>query len=451
MAGPPRETQSKFLVHPLSYVRAERSWSLQDVANLVSANLNTANRREKVWRWENWGVVPDKDTQYALAVELGIQRGYVDLMGWPGWLPIGQRIDYDLPWTVENGIALLDQVAGKAMADRRGFMILAAGAASAMARSWLYADCPEIAHTAQGARIDGGVVDLLEGRLPGLRSMDYALGGESVRMLVDAELAVVNDILKRCSYDQDAGRRLFAIAAELGRIAGWASFDAGYQAAAERYWVAALRAAHSAADRGLGANILKSMSLQRVDTARPKEALELAQAALHGAKSEPARVRAMLTTRQARTHAFLSDRRACEQLLIIAEKAMARADDEHAPSWARYFDKPEYCAQVAACYLMLERHEAAESWLVQALESQPAERRRDRATYLIWQADAVDHMGDVDRSCKLVREAIPDVTGAPSARNRQRLTDIDKQLFARGTPATVDLHEEVRAALAVMD
>src|SRR5205085_2660283 len=93
------------------------------------------------------------------------------------------------------------------------------------------------------------MVGVFERRIPGLRSMDFAMGGESVRVLVDAELRLVTDILKRKTYTDATGRRLFKVAAELGKIAGWASFDAGYHAAAERYWVAGLRASHASRDR----------------------------------------------------------------------------------------------------------------------------------------------------------------------------------------------------------
>lgn len=69
---------------------------------------------------------------------------------------------------------------------------------------------------------------------------------------------------------------------------------------------------------------------------------------------------AMLTVRQARTHAVRGDAVDCERQLAKAETAMARADDEPAPLWAEYFDQAEYFAQVAACYLLLRRHQATD-------------------------------------------------------------------------------------------
>jgi tetratricopeptide (TPR) repeat protein len=261
-------------------------------------------------------------------------------------------------------------------------------------------------------------------------------------------LRLVTDLLAKGSYSEIIGQRMFSVAAELGRIAGWTSFDAGYHAAAERYWVAALRAAHTADDRALGANILKCMSLQRVDTDRADEALALARTAREGAKDAPDRVRAMLTVRQARTHAVRGEAADCERLLVEADHAMSRADDGASPAWASYFDHAEYCAQVAACYLLLRRHQATDHWLTQSLSLQPDERSRDRATYLIWRADTVLSLGDVEHACALVGQAVPDIAAARSVRNQRRLVDIHERLTQYQTPAVRALDEQVRTLIA---
>jgi hypothetical protein len=44
--------------------------------------------------------------------------------------------------------------------------------------------------------------------------------------------------------------------AELGQLCGWCGYDAGQPGLAQRYYITALRAAHSADARPLGAHIL---------------------------------------------------------------------------------------------------------------------------------------------------------------------------------------------------
>jgi tetratricopeptide (TPR) repeat protein len=441
---------SERLGHPLSYVRWERNWTYQDLVDVIAHRINTANRREKAWRWEHWGVEPDEDTQLALADELGVSRALVQSLPWPEWLPIGERINITAPWTLAGGLGLLESAAGGALLDRRGFLILGAGATAAVANDWLTTDPPQVAAALNGGRVDAHLVTCFEQRLPALRRIDHTLGGGHVARVVDSELRLVTDLLSHGSYSEALGQRLFAVAAELGRIAGWASCDAGFHAAAERYWIAALRAAHIANDRGIGANILKSMSLQRAEADRSDEALALARAAREGAKDAPARVIAMLTVREARTHATRGEERECERLLSVAERAMSHADDDVSPPWAEYFDQAEYCAQVAACYLLLRRYQPSDRWLRRTLRLQPDERSRDRATYFIWRADSLLHLGDVEQACALLSQAIPDIASARSHRNQKRLTDLHNRLNKhRRLPAVQTLNDQLRPLIAV--
>ena len=49
--------------------------------NIIACRVgNMAARREKAWRWEQRGIVPDRDSQLALAAELGVPAERVDLL-----------------------------------------------------------------------------------------------------------------------------------------------------------------------------------------------------------------------------------------------------------------------------------------------------------------------------------------------------------------------------------
>lgn len=442
--------QQAVFAHPLSYIREERGWTYLDLAEVIAGRVGYKSaHRQKAWRWENWGVIPDLDTQRALADELGVPRALVTKLGWPTWLPTGNRIDTGLPWTADGSLLALNQAAGAAVLDRRGFLTLGPGVLATVAASWVSHETPRLTAVIRGGKVDESLVRCFEKRLPGLRQMHNVLGGGSVRGVVDAELQLVKDILAQRSYTQALGARLYGVAAELGLTAGWSSFDAGHHAAAERYFHAALRASHTAGDRAVGANILKCMSLQLVDLRRLDEALALATAARHGAAGAAPRVVAMLSARQARMHAVLGEAAECEHLLVIADNAMSRADDHDAPLWSAYFDQAEYCAQVAACYLLLQRHQATDAWLRQSLELQDPERSVDRATYLMWRAETVLNLGDVDHACTLVGEAVPSIATARSARNRKRLNDLRHRLTEHSQlPAVAALDETIRTLIA---
>ena len=419
--------------HPLAFVRAQRGWSYQRLARVVARRArdlgvaNMAAERQKVWRWEHRGVVPDRVSQLALAAELGVPAERLETHPWPAWLPTGDAVRIEYPWTAAGSITALMDVVEDALADRRGFPTLTSNAVATLATEWLKLEPARLQGALAGGRVDAQIVNRIEHNIPGLRLMDDRLGGESVRRLVDAELGLVADLLARGSYTEQIARQLHRVAAELARFAGWVSFDAGFQTAAQRYWVSALHAAHAGGDRLLGANVLKNMSLQCVDFARPKEAVDLAEAAVASARGVSGRVGAMLHMRAARAHAAMGEASACVQALSRSERALseARSDD---PAWAAYFDDAEYQAQIGSCYIDLGHLAQADRWLERALAAHPVTRARDRATYLLRRAVVQVDMGNLDGGCEIAQQALPMLEATRSKRNARRADELRRRL-----------------------
>ena len=123
-----------------------------------------------------------------------------------------------------------------------------------------------------GKRVDHAVVDDLERVADARRRLDDALGGGSLLPSTREDLRLVVALLKNSSYAEEVGRRLYAVAAEFGRLAGWLAFEANQPATAQRYFLAALRAAHVSGDRALGANILGFMGSQAANSSNPQAA-----------------------------------------------------------------------------------------------------------------------------------------------------------------------------------
>lgn len=422
----PRPVVRGPLSHPLSYVRAARGWTYQDVVDVIAERIgNAAARREKAWRWEHREVVPDRDSQLALAAVLDVPVDRVDREPWPLWLPDGDPVRSRFPWDSGGSVQSLRDAAGHAVADRRGFGKIPGPALLRLAADWLDLEPAEVRTVVAGGAAGADFVRRVEEGLPRLRGLEATRGGDRVRRILDAELGLVVDTLTRSSYPSALGRRLHGLAAELARIAGWASFDAGLHAAAQRYWLAALHGAHAAGDRPVGANVLKSMSLQCGELGRPAEALALAQAARGSAGPGTPRMAAMLALREARAHAVLGDAASCDRLLGWAEARFGRAgtgDDD--PAWLGYFDEGEFDAQVGICHLVLHRPGPADEALGRAVSTLPAAKVRDRVTYLARRAAARLDLGDVDAACELLDAAVPLARQAPSHRNLTRIAEV---------------------------
>lgn len=78
--------------HPLTFLRARRGWTYQEIANEVSrvsellGVRGMAAERQKAWRWEHWGVTPETAARRALAVIVGLPPEVADIVQWPLWL-----------------------------------------------------------------------------------------------------------------------------------------------------------------------------------------------------------------------------------------------------------------------------------------------------------------------------------------------------------------------------
>ncbi|MEU9700263.1 hypothetical protein [Streptomyces sp. NPDC047981] len=430
-------------------VRDERGWTYQDVVDIVAKPTRRSADRRKAWKWEHWGVEPDAESQAALAAELGVPMGEVHRLGWPGWLPDGGPVHTGFPWTRAGTLQALDDTLEHAMLDRRGFMKLGGEALTALAGQWLTRAPEPVAAALAGGRIDKEFVADLEDGLPRLRRLEARLGGPCARHLLDAELDTVTGILKEASYTNEVGQRLHRLAAELARLAGWSSFDAGLHAAAQRYWASGLRAAHTAGDRALGANILKSLSLQCYDHGLFADSRALAAAAVDGAGKVTPRTLAMLLLRQARAAAACGDHAECDRLLSAAETQMVRAeagDDD--PAWTGYFDAAEFHAQTATCHADLRRPRLAQSHYATALALMPAAKHRDLATYTIQNARTHTALGDADHAVHLLETAIPMITAAPSQRNAARAAAARAELPLPAKDPKVQRLDQLLATLA---
>jgi hypothetical protein len=165
------------------------------------------------------------------------------------------------PWshrgTVEASVVLRG---GGSHVWRRGFVFLSGAAFTAPAHQWLVHEPGPLVSGLSGRRVSARLTDRLTAMISELRKMDDVAGGGSVLALAQQEFEWVARLLDRALYDEQTGRMLHVALGELGQLCGWAAYDAGQHALAQRYYVATLRATHSANDRPLGAHVLSFMA-----------------------------------------------------------------------------------------------------------------------------------------------------------------------------------------------
>lgn len=88
------------------------------------------------------------------------------------------------------------------------------------------------------------MVSTIEQRLGQLRHLDDELGSEDLRALAVAEFQLVSKLADQAEYDAQSGSRILSALAEVSRMCGWVHFDSGRHAAAQQFYVTALRVRH---------------------------------------------------------------------------------------------------------------------------------------------------------------------------------------------------------------
>lgn len=276
--------------HPLATIRAARGWSATDllahIADVARAEFNVRlgrGDRAKVYRWEHRGIAPELLVQRCIARLLAISDDSVYSQPWPRWLPAYSGLDVPVTWSAPEAIRSLAATSHDASDDLRGFAGLRGGELARVAEQWSLA--PPSGHTAlvRGAPL---VTDIVAWRLDRqARLLRLLVGQLPARSLLDgatAQLRAIAGLLTGGSYTTTSAHRVFLVAADLAQLAGWAAFDAGCHFAAQRCYLAGLRAAHAAGEATLGGYLLICMAYQAIHLGDPAAAVRLAAAACAG-------------------------------------------------------------------------------------------------------------------------------------------------------------------------
>ncbi len=344
-------------------------------------------------------------------------------LGWPAergllYVPADDGLRH--PWDSAGAIAALEQVVDADSMERRHFMAMTGLTLTAVAHQWLF-DPARVAASVLGKRADHALVDDMQRVAEARRRMDDAVGGGGLLPAVREDLRLVVAMLRNASYTEEVGRRLHAVAAEFGRLAGWLAYDSDQPALAQRYFLAALRAAHASTDRAVGANILGFMSTQAAFSSSPKDAVVLAESALNGARELTPAVEASLHARLARGAARAGDATSWERSHDRVFDLLARSVPEDEPPWIYYFTEADARGIAGQSLLALDRPKQAESQLRDAVALLNPSMTRDRAEWLSYLATARVGAGAVEHGCATAGEAATTIRRLDSPRMHQCL------------------------------
>lgn len=301
----------------------------------------------------------------------------------------------------------------------------------------------------QGSKVTSGDIAALRSVGELFRALDHAYGGGHARQALVRYLEHEAEPMLRGSYGEATGRRLFAAAADLTRLAGWTSYDIAAHGLAQRYFVQALRLAQAAGDRAYGSYVLVTMSRQAVYLGHGREAVQLARVAQQGiGSSAPPAVQALLHSAEARGHGVLGEVRACTTALARAERALetVRPGDD-TPYWARFFDEAQLADELAHCHRDLQQYRAASQHAERSLQLRAAGFARSRLFCRVVLATARLGLGELEQACTLGAEAALQASEMRSVRAHEYVREFERRLEPYRDAAPVRGYRERVAAL----
>jgi tetratricopeptide (TPR) repeat protein len=287
-----------------------------------------------------------------------------------------------------------------------------------------------------------------------LRKMDDVVGGGSALALAQHEFGWVAALLDQARYDERTGRMLFVALAELGQLCGWAAYDAGRHALAQRYYVAALRATHSADDRPLGAHVLSCMAEQAARQGRPAEAVTLIETALAGMRGQQIpSLLAEIYGRQAYAFATVGDVTGCDAVISKLSTQIERLTPDSGPSWLYWVNPAPMTCEVGNALRQLGRTEQAAVVLGNGIAMYDDSRPSGQAGYLIALAGVRSRPGkqrDLDVAASHGMEAIRLTETLDSPRLAGLIRNLCHEMTPHAkVPAVGDFLERARSLVTV--
>ncbi|WP_285623515.1 tetratricopeptide repeat protein [Kineosporia sp. NBRC 101677] len=303
---------------------------------------------------------------------------------------------------------------------------------------------PQVGHVTVG-RSD---VEAVQETVSFFSRVDHRRGGGHARTAVLQYLTSdVSAFLHGRFADDEVRRQMFAAAAELACLAGWMSYDDAEHATAQWAGSIAVKLAAEAGDAPLTGFALRAMSRQVLDLGQPDRSLDLAAAAVSGARYQRAvpRERALLSMGQARALAVAGDRPAAMVALRQAEAELASASASDVEPDRVFFVSQASLAHQSGCVLRdLGDLRGAQDAFERSVQSRQRSRfPRAHAITLGDLGDVQARLGRHDDAVATWSQALDAMSGVRSARTRAIARRI--RVMTASKPVRVAGSEELAA------
>ncbi|MCX5388137.1 hypothetical protein [Streptomyces sp. NBC_00083] len=299
--------------HPLATLRTSVGLTHAAYARLVADTHEALGfgvivaRREKVSRWESGRTVPSPSAQIAIAHIHGVPEADVVRLGWPGWLTEAAAAGSpnEEPWSAQYAVEAARDAADAADRPESAFPLALASSGGMLlgqVKAALAAlEQPRPVPARAGRPVRPATLHWVEVRLRALERQEAGSASTPGALFhaARAEHRLVAGLLTGAGHDRRTGARLLYLAARTARLCACLSTCLGDFATAERYSLAALRAATAVGARHQSIVCLADLAGLHAAVGAPKDALCVLGGARTAAPRLPPRLAALLDTWEA--------------------------------------------------------------------------------------------------------------------------------------------------------
>ncbi|WP_369387899.1 sporulation protein [Streptomyces sp. CG1] len=255
------------------------------------------------------------------------------------------------------------------------------------------------------------------------------------------------------SYSEKVGTALFGAAAEISQLLAWTAYDVGNHRLAHRYLTSTLRLSQVTDDRMFGARILGNLSHQANYLGNHAQAIQLARAAVEGAKSRATpRAMANYSAMEARALSNTGDGIAAARAMTEAERHFERADTGDDPAWLSYFDEAELMGELCHCFRDLKMRREAVDQAQRAVDSTDPKYARTLGFCRMVLAQSQLLNGELEAAVTTASLAVDGGDSLQSTRFQRYVTDFQTEVSVHAAnPAVAAFNEKVHDALTRLD
>ncbi|WP_427920652.1 sporulation protein [Streptomyces sp. cg40] len=259
--------------------------------------------------------------------------------------------------------------------------------------------------------------------------------------------------LLNASYSEKVGTSLFGAAAEISQLLAWTAYDVGNHRLAHRYLTSTLRLSQVIDDRMFGARILGNLSHQANYLGNHAQAIQLARAAVEGAKGRATpRVMALSSAMEARSLSNAGDPIAAGRAMNEAERHFERADTAEDPAWISYFDEAELMGELCHCFRDLKMRRDAVAQAQRAVDSTNPKYARTLGFCRMVLAQSQLLNGELEAAVTTASLAVDGGDSLQSNRFQRYVTDFQNEVSVHAAnPTVAAFNEKVRDALNRLD